>query len=407
MGGGIGQIGRLVDALRAGARADENVWASCYSNGMELSDSQRDWLALSLVPGVGTTRFIRLLARFGTPGAVLRASEAALAEVAGEKLAQRIRQYKDAVDLEGQVRLMGRYDAHLVTMDDPAYPPHLAEIYSPPMVFFARGALHEADQYCVAIVGTRNASSYGLHMAKKLASELAARGVTVASGLAAGIDAAAHEGALEAGGRTIAVLGNGVDIVYPPENAELMHRMVQHGAVISPFPMGTKPAKGHFPQRNPFISGLSLGTLVVEAPPGSGALITARCAAEQGREVFALPGRVGEWNSKGPHALLREGAKLVESVEDILVELDLPAAARQPVSESVPDAAPTPVETGPVPNVSEVEKDVLSVLNPDGCFVDEIALACRIPVSEALSSLTLLELKGLVRQFSGKRFAPR
>lgn len=397
---------------------------------MPLTPSQRDWLALAMVPGVGTTYFIRLLAKFGTPTEVLRASEAALQEAVGPKLAQRIRAYREAADVEAQERMLDQYDARLITMDDPAYPARLAEIYDPPLVLFVRGNWNDADEPCVAIVGTRTPSSYGARMAEQLGRELAARGVTVVSGLATGIDAAAHRGALEAGGRTAAVLGCGVNIVYPAENAELMHQIVQQGCVLSSFYLGIKPSRGHFPHRNRIISGLCAGTVIVEAPPSSGSLITARNALEQGREVFAVPGHAGEWNSRGPHALLREGAKLVETVEDILVELDVPVEVRRaddaararhaaaappdaqpllaPGERAAAPAAPPPVPApAPRPAVSKVENDVLSVLTPDGSFVDEIALACRISISEALSSLTMLELKGLVRQFSGKRFAPR
>jgi len=226
--------------------------------------------------------------------------------------------------------------------------------------------------------------------------------------MAHGIDSAAHRGALEAGGRTIAVLGNGVDVVYPAQNAELMEQIVGQGCVVSQFFMGMKPARGHFPYRNRIISGMTLGTLVVEAPPNSGALITARQAAEQGREVFAVPGQVGVRNSQGPHGLIREGAKLVETVDDILVELEVPVECRQPARspEAPASVEPPPRQKPPEAKVTGMERDILSVLAPGGSFVDEIAAACRISVSEALSSLTLLELKGLVRQFSGKRFAP-
>jgi DNA processing protein len=310
-------------------------------------------------------------------------------------------------------------------MDDPAYPLRLAEIYDPPLVLFARGTLIEADHQAVALVGTRKPTAYGARMARNLAYELASRGITVVSGMAEGIDTAAHEGAMEAGGRTIAVLGCGVDIVYPPSNAELMHRIIQQGAVVSSFEMGVKPSKGHFPFRNRIISGLSMGTVVVEAPIGSGALITARNAAEQGREVYAVPGEAGAYNSRGPHALIREGAKLVETAQDILVELDIEAANRQPARPAAhrdvlapppaPPAAPRPsVQTSPstpvaqsAANVTPLERAVLDVLSNDGSFVDEIAAAARMSVSEALSSLTMLELKGLVRQLSGKRFTPR
>jgi DNA processing protein len=391
---------------------------------MQLDQEHRDWLGLALVPGVGTAHFIRLLARFRNPGNVLKASEGALRELVGPSLAQRIRQYHEVVDVEAQERLLGEYEAHVVTLEDPAYPVRLAEIYDPPLLLFVRGTLLEEDITSVAIVGTRRPTPYGLRMAEKFGRELAARGITVVSGMASGIDAAAHRGALEGGGRTIAVLGNGVDIVYPPENAELMDRITRQGAVISQFAMGIKPSKGHFPYRNRIISGMSQGTVIVEAPLTSGALITARQAAEQGREVFAVPGQVGVNNSQGPHALIREGAKLIETVEDILVELELPAASYQapgpsapasPVHREHPEqkacAAPAPKAEPAAPTsvatLSSLEQDVVSVLSPEGSFVDEIAAACQISVSEALSSLTLLELKGLVRQFSGKRFAPR
>jgi DNA processing protein len=404
---------------------------------MALSAEQRDWLALTMVPGVGTAHFIRLLARFTTPGNVLRASEARLAEVVGPALSKRIRAYKEAADLDEQERRLKQYDAQLLTMDDPGYPDRLAEIYDPPLALFYRGTLLEEDANAVALVGTRKPSPYGIQVAERLARGLAERGITVVSGLASGIDAAAHQGAMDAGGRTIAVLGCGVDIVYPQENADLMHRITGHGCVLSQFAMGVKPSRGHFPYRNRIISGISLGVVIVEAPRQSGALITARQAAEQGREVFAVPGPITQSNSQGPHALIREGAKLVESVDDILVELNLspeirvqamaaaqsqtsparssepqeaPAPQKQATTATAPSPAPAPATAkaqAPQIEVTAKEKDILSVLAPEGSFVDEIALACRISVAEALSALTMLELKGLVRQFSGKRFTRR
>jgi DNA processing protein len=346
------------------------------------------------------------------------ASVSALRDVVGPKLAERIHTYRSVVDVERQIALLSDYDAQIVTMDDDAYPLLLAEIYDPPLILFVRGVLAPAQAPGIAIVGTRKPTNYGARMAHKLAYELALRGITVVSGMAEGIDTAAHEGALEAGGHTIAVLGCGVDIVYPPRNAELMHRIVQEGAAYSCFEMGVKPTKGHFPYRNRIISGLSLGTVVVEAPVGSGSLITARNAAEQGREVYAVPGEAGAYNSRGPHALLREGAKLVESAEDILVELNLPAEHRQPASVDSSGQGASGAQASSVhrrqaqgppsqPALSPVERVVLEVLHPDGSFVDEIAASGRLSVSEALSALTMLELKGMVRQFSGKRFALR
>ncbi len=390
---------------------------------MKLTTEQREWLALTMVPGVGTTHFIRLLARFRTPGNVLKAPRASLQDIVGPKLAERISEYSEAADVDAQERAMESYRASLITMNDALYPARLGEIYDPPLVLFVRGELREEDERAVAIVGTRGATPYGIRIAERLAGDLAASGVTIVSGMASGIDAAAHRGALEAGGRTIAVLGNGVDRVYPEQNADLMHKIIAQGAVVSQFTMGTKPSKGHFPYRNRIISGMSLGVVIVQAPLKSGALITAHQAAEQGREVFAVPGDVGNENSQGPHALIREGAKLVESANDILIELNLagaapvpriawesPETAAEPLEEAVrtaPKAAKTAPEPPRVAAAAGAERDILSVLSADGSYVDEIAASCRISVAEALSSLTLLELKGLVRQFSGKRFAPR
>ncbi len=386
---------------------------------MALTHDQRDWLALALVPGVGSTHFVRLLARFRTPGEVLRAGERALAEVVRPNLARQITQYADVVDVGDQERRLEASAATLITLDDTLYPWRLGEIYDPPLALFVRGNLLPEDEFAVAIVGTRRPTPYGLRMAEKLGRELAARGVTVVSGLASGIDSAAHRGALEAGGRTIAVLGNGVDVVYPRENRELTEQIIAQGAVVSQFPMGWEPNKGHFPRRNRVISGMTLGTVVVQAPRESGALITAHAAAEQGREVFAVPGEATIASSQGPHSLIREGAKLVESAEDILVELNLPAHQRQPVpavsavsarvSATPAKSAPAPVQRPIAPQapVTESEREVLAVLSADGSFVDEIAAACRVSIAEALSTLTFLELKGLVRQFSGKRFARR
>ncbi|MFM1921810.1 MAG: hypothetical protein RLZZ303_3444 [Candidatus Hydrogenedentota bacterium] len=387
---------------------------------MSLTVEQRDWLTLALIPGVGGTRMVKLLARFGKPRRALEASLAELEEVLGSALARRVHAYREVSEVEEQAARMRDYEAWLLTLDDERYPLSLAEIYDPPVVLWGRGALEEADACAVAIVGTRHATEYGLRVARQFAGDLAARGVTVVSGLAAGIDTVAHEAALAAGGRTIAVLGNGVDVVFPAENAALMHRILQRGCVLSPFAMGTQGFRGNFPVRNRIISGLSLGTLVVEAPPGSGALITARDAAEQGRQVFAVPGPITHRNSRGPHDLIKEGAKLVETVDDILVELNLPSALRQPPAvpssaagrqdllpgaEPVPAAAAKPQPARPA--LSPVESAVVASLSGEGSFVDEIALVCRIPVSEALSTLTLLELKGVVRQLSGKRFAPK
>ena len=316
---------------------------------MKLTREDRDWLRLALVPGVGTAHFIRLLARFRTPSHVFEAPRGMVADLVGAKLADRIRQYADTNEAAGQEAAMEEWGASLITLENPRYPLRLAEIYDPPLLLFVRGSLPADQEPYVALVGTRRASPYGIRLADRLARELAARGITVVSGMAMGIDAAAHRGALEAGGRTVAVLGCGVDVVYPPQNAQLMEDIAARGAVLSQFPMGMQPSKGHFPYRNRIISGMSLGTVVVEAPLTSGALITARQAAEQGREVFAVPGQAGTQNAEGPHALIREGAKLVERVEDILVELELPAACLRGARADAGDIRPPEDAAEPAP----------------------------------------------------------
>lgn len=404
---------------------------------MALTPEQRDWLTLFMVPGVGAVRFLRLLSHFQKPGRALRASHGELSDVVGPAIATRVRQYAGIADLESQEKKMQEHGVSLITMDDAEYPVLLAETYDAPVLLFAKGELTEADNRCVSIVGTRRPSSIGMKVARDLAYDLAARGITIVSGLAEGIDTAAHQGALDAGGRTIAVLGCGVDQIYPASNRELRESIARQGCLLSPFVMGSRAIRGNFPRRNLIISGLSLGTLVVEAPLGSGSLLTAKYAAEQGREVFAVPGSAGFANSQGPNDLIRDGARLVEKVDDILLELQLaenspivnrpfptqkkevagaaveittpPSATRQsPVADTPQAKPPTPEPTPeptPLPPLSQEEKAVYEVLHQEGSFIDEIALTTRLAIPETLVALTMLELKGLVRQMSGKRFA--
>lgn len=415
-----------------------------------ITEEQRAWLALSLVPGVGYSTCIQLLSRFGSAEDVLKVSQRDLQEVVGRQVAETISKYREVVNVERQIQRMQACGAWLVTLNDTAYPTRLAEIYDPPLLLFGRGTLLESDQTCVAIVGTRRGSHYGVRVAEQLAGDLARRGITVVSGMAEGIDTAAHRGALKAGGRTIAVLGCGVDICYPAANRDLMDNIIRNGCVLSTFEMGRNVGRGHFPHRNRILSGLTLGVVVVEAPARSGALLTAKFAAEQGREVFAVPGAIDHPNSAGPHALIREGAKLVETVEHILEELpeltdlvsprpqfpsvrhsvlpapgvdeeDAEVAGRVPARNrdisanevrkplEIPEELPSVASSEPImpKGLSEVEQRIVACLPPDGLYVDEIADQCQVSVAHALSLLTLLELKGAVRQLSGKRFAPR
>jgi DNA processing protein len=376
---------------------------------MSITEEQYDWLSLALLPGIGSTQFIKLMARFNTPKNILNTKPNHLQEVVSKKVAEIIHQYKDVVDVNEQIRLMKKCDAQLITLNDIDYPLALAEIYDPPLVLFVRGKLPDTNPPAVAIVGTRKPTPYGEKMAQTLSMELAGKGFTIVSGMAAGIDTKAHYGALKARGNTIAVLGCGVDVVYPKKNAVLMDEIIEHGCLLSRFAMAAPPSALHFPIRNRVISGLSQGTLVVQAPIKSGALITANIALEQGREVFAVPGHVGDVNSQGPHELIRNGAKLVEKAEDVIAELpilSMKCAVRPQINSTKVDASAKMAASSSAVTLNTVENDILSTLSLDGSYVDEIAMACRIPVSEALSTLTMLELKGQVKQFSGKRFVP-
>jgi DNA processing protein len=285
-----------------------------------------------------------------------------------------------------------------IRRDDAEYPERLKAIHDPPAVLFVRGTLPGREEPAVAIVGARRATPYGLSVARRLGGELARAGFTVVSGLARGIDGAAHEGAIRAGGRTIGVMGCGLDIAYPPEHIELIEEMVRQGAVVSEFPVGTPPYRANFPKRNRIISGMSLGVVVVEAGPESGALITARLALEQGREVFAVPGPAGSAMSVGTHRLLREGAKLVEGLQDIMEEIgpQLAARTRPPSARAARPSAE--------PQLPDEEATVYRLLSHEPRHMDELtALTGQIP-SRLSGVLLQLELRGVVRQLAGQRY---
>jgi DNA processing protein len=364
----------------------------------------RDWIALNLIPGVGPRSFLKLLSKFRSPDRILSAKESELAEVLGQnrEIAQRIANYRDVVDIEKEMKLAEQYSATVITLEDPRYPVRLAEIYEPPILLYIRTELLERDKNSVAIVGTRRASMYGKEVAERLAGELAQRGITVVSGMAEGIDSAAHRGALKAGGRTLAVFGGGVDVVYPARNRRLMEQIMSSGCVISEFPMGCPTRGGNFPRRNRIISGLTLGTVVVEGDSHSGALITARYAAEQGREVFAVPGNVNSFRTDGPHSLIKDGAKLTETANDIIEEIEghleiepevEMAAAVEPSQHERPDL-----------QLSEAETKILGTLSEEPLHIDGIADSCAVSAADTMSALTMLELKGLARQLPGKVF---
>jgi len=278
-----------------------------------------------------------------------------------------------------------------ITWEDPDYPSLLREIPDPPPLLYVRGTLEPEDSWAVAVVGTRRASVYGKEVTRRLVTDLARSGITVVSGLARGIDGVAHQAALEAGGRTIAVLGCGVDRVYPPEHRALARRIVEQGALVSEYPLGTPPEARNFPPRNRIISGLSLGVLITEAGRGSGALITADYAAEQGRDVFAVPGSILAAGSGGTNRLIQEGAKLVMETADILRELNLTMAAEQAQAREV------------LPE-TETEAAILAHLGAEPVHVDDLGRAVGMPIAEVTSALTLMELKGLVRQVGGMKY---
>jgi DNA processing protein len=360
------------------------------------------WLGLRSIPGVGIVLGQRLLRRFGAPGAVFKASRQDLEAVKGitPAMARAIAGFRDWDKLEerlGQLRAQG---AELVTQDDPSFPAGLKQIPYPPLVLYIKGTLTPADSLAVAIVGTRGASYYGIKTARRLAGALAARGVTVVSGLARGIDTAAHQGALEMSGRTLAVLGCGLDVVYPPENLKLYQEIPEHGALVSEFPLGAPPEARNFPMRNRIISGLALGVVVIEAGVKSGTTITVRYALDQGREVFAVPGPIDSPTSTGPHRLIQDGAKLVQDVEDILNEL--PALRRAPGSLFARAASPGRVAEAPGFSPPAPEDPLLPLLGSEPLQLEELVQAARLSVQDVLSRLTLLELQGLVKELPGK-----
>jgi DNA processing protein len=279
----------------------------------------------------------------------------------------------------------------VLTWDDKVYPSYLKEIPDPPPVLYLRGDLQPRDQWAVAVVGTRRLTSYGKHVARQLVADLVASGVTIVSGLARGIDGIAHQAALEMGGRTLAVLGSGIDHIYPPEHRSLAQRIAQQGAILSDFPPETSPEPGNFPRRNRIVSGLSLGVLVIEAGERSGATITARCALEQGRDVFAVPGNINARASLGTNRLIQQGAKLVLNANDVLEELNM-TMVEQHVAVQLA-----------LPETRE-EAYLLQMLSDQPCHVDELSRSAGLPVAQVTSALTMMELKGMVRQLEGMHY---
>jgi DNA processing protein len=374
------------------------VDGSRYQKGME---SREAFIALNMIEGVGPVRARSLLEHFGDAPKILAASKSALLRVRniGDDTAEKIASWEKSIDLAGELKRISDFGCHVLISSDENYPAMLREIYDPPLALYVKGALAARDKNAVAMVGSRMTTHYGIETARKLAYQLAYVGVTVVSGGARGIDTAAHQGALSGKGRTIAVLGTGINRVAPPENAELFERIIANGALITQFPFNRPADKQSFPIRNRIVAGMTLGTVVVEANLTSGALITANFATEYGRQIFAVPGRIDSPRSKGCHDLIKKGAKLCEGIEDILSEFEylFPASNRPPSAG----------ETGVLPalELNENEQKIFAAVSlEEETSIDEIIRASSLPSSAVNVALFSLEMKRLVKQLPGKLF---
>jgi DNA processing protein len=350
------------------------------------------WIAFNMIPGIGKAKFSLLEQHFGLLDNAWKASASEL-KAAGldAKSTDTIISYRTRITPEAELEKLERYKVTPYISRDPRYPSRLKEIYDYPPVLYVRGTLTKEDEWCVSVVGTRRPSVYGRQVTEEITTDLARNHITIVSGLARGIDSIAHRAALQAGGRTLAIFGCGLDIVYPAENARLAKEIMENGALISEYHLGVKPKADNFPRRNRIMSGLSLGVLVVEAGESSGALITAHMALEQNREVFAVPGSILSPTSRGTNNLIQQGAKLVSHYTDILEELNLTMAAQQ-------------MEMKEVLPADEKEAALLKYLSSEPKHIDEICRESQLPIAEVTGSLAMMELKGLVRQVGGMHF---
>lgn len=353
-------------------------------------------IALNMIPRLGPVRLRALLEVFGTPQNVLAAPADALERVngIGSAAARSIAAWENSVDLGAELRRIREHGARVLIPNDDEYPAALRDIHDPPIALYVRGALSERDRHAIGVVGPRKPSHYATEAAKKLSYQLAYAGLTIYSGLARGIDTAAHQGALAAKGRTVAVLGSGFGHMYPPENAALADRIADgNGAVLSEFPIDTPPDKQTFPMRNRIVAGCSFGLLVAEAGFNSGALITANQAADQGRALYVIPGRIDTPTALGSNRLIQQGAKLVQSAQDILDDLGL-LFRETPTLEK--PAAPA--------DLSVTESAVLNALGDDEMPIDSVLSTTGLPIGTVSSTLLALEMKRLVKQLPGARF---
>ncbi|PPC92826.1 MAG: DNA-protecting protein DprA [Methylotenera sp.] len=348
------------------------------------------WISLGSIYGLGSQAYCQLLQKFDSPANIYAASQQQLREVVSEKIASAINKGIDEAALNDTALWLAQPGNHLITLADSEYPQALLEIADPPPFLYAKGKLTLLNQPSIAIVGSRNASVQGEKNAEAFARDLSLQGLCIVSGMALGIDGAAHRGAMKAKGSTIAVVGTGLDIVYPAKHRDLAHEIAQHGLIISEFGLGTPSTPQNFPKRNRIISGLSLGCLVIEANLQSGSQITARLAAEQGREVFAIPGSIHSPMSKGCHQLIKQGAKLVDCIQDITDELKI-----TPVSIAQQTTAPNELDT---------EHPILKVMGLDPITLENLVNLTHLTVSEVSSMLMLLELEGSIASLPGGKY---
>ncbi len=358
----------------------------CARIKIALKEDIKYWVGFNNIPGIGRVRLSQLEKYFGSLEQAWKASPGELKRSGLDSPALRaIGQWRDKVDPEVELEKLNRFGIQVLTCNDSGYPGRLKEIYDYPPVLYVRGSLLPEDEWCLAVVGTRRATVYGKQVTQELVTDLARSKITIVSGLAKGIDTIAHRSALEAGGRSLAVFACGLDIVYPAENERLARDIMERGALLSEYPLGTRPRAENFPRRNRILSGLSLGVMVTEADETSGAMITARMALEQNREVFAIPGSILSPVSRGTNHLIQEGAKLVRECADILEELNLTAVARQ-------------IEMREVLPESETESALLKQLGAEPTHIDEVCRKSGLSAAEVSGTLAMMELKGLVNQ---------
>ena len=351
------------------------------------------WVGFSMIPRIGRVKMTQLESHFGNLEAAWQAAPADLKHAGLDSgSVNAISSWRPKISLEAEMEKLDQYGIKVFTWHDADYPSRLKEIYDYPPVLYIRGSLLPEDEWCLAVVGTRRPTVYGRQVTEEIVADLVQNKITIVSGLARGIDSVAHHSALEAGGRSIAVFASGLDTVYPGENTDLARRIIQHGALISEYPLGTRPRADNFPRRNRIMSGLSLGVLITEAGETSGAMITANMALEQNREVFAIPGSILSPASRGTNRLIQEGAKLVHNCTDILEELNLATAAHQlEMKETLP--------------ASDTESLLLKQLHAEPTHIDEVCRSSGLPVATVSSTLAMMELKGLIKQVGTMSYA--